>query len=689
MERSMTQRAFILRTLGCSALVLALACDKNSSSGANGGDGDQSGDGDHSAADGGPQQGDGDHQGGDAGHQGGDGGHQGGDAGHQGGDAGHQGGDGDHQDGDAGPGIDPGQLQPPANGVVDVDPVVCKADDDAGGFTFARIATWRDDATAAYSIIHDDLCGSTLRGIDKLAVPALNMRNLTAAIGPYVQACDAGNLWNMVKDAAAKGEEIINHSSTHVNITTDNAPTEVVQARQKIQQGSGQDITFFIFPYDYFTPETIQAVGNAGHIGARAGNRDDNNGTDMPPINTAEPGSDLEVEFDVWPRTYSKYAAYYPDDVLLVHVWNAIERGGWAVREFHSVSTDPNPPADGSQGFGPVPLKTYEKHLDNLVLGWRTNKVWPSTPSTIIRYRHARKACKASVTGSKIHFDTSDADCTKFATPISVIVTTQNDVASVQATQGSEHVFTRKIAAKTFSIDADPTAGDVTLSGCSDKGPTVDTSATFPARPTPPASVCDIETVTGQGSMGRMDDLERDMAAFQTLPNPSQEDGRTGTWSWYPETAKVSIAKDGSNGVLRYQVSGVQWSGVDLAFLGGNGAGTCYDASKYTGVRFKIKGSSVSSDTLNGMIQVSVITAATRTNKFGGDLNGDGGHFHKVVPVTSDWQPVSLAFAQLDPPTWGDTSTMTSLAVKELQVIEWGGGENAVVDVEIDDIELY
>ena len=213
----------------------------------------------------------------------------------------------------------------------------CENEVDAGAITYKSIATWRDDADAAYSMIHDDMCGPALAGIHELAVPALEARGLTAAMGPFVDACESASLWDVVRDAEAKGNEIANHSYTHPTITAENAAVEVAQAREDMQAEVTNPVEFYIFPFDFWTDETLAAVGNSGHIGARAGNRDDNDGFDNPPLNDATPGNDLEVEFDVWPRTYSKYASYFPEDILSIHAWHAMNTGKWAVREFHSV----------------------------------------------------------------------------------------------------------------------------------------------------------------------------------------------------------------------------------------------------------------------------------------------------------------------------------------------------------------
>jgi Polysaccharide deacetylase len=590
-------------------------------------------------------------------------------------------GDDDGDDDTSGPNIDAGVPSTPDAGYE-----AC-AESDPGAFTFEKIAKWRDDAKAAYSFIHDDFCDNSVRGIWQYGIPQLVARGLHAGIGVIAETCAEDGGWDKLVASEQMGMEVVDHSSTHPQITTENMQHEVAEAKSLLDQHAKHPVTFFIFPYDFFSPETIAKVSSVGHIGARAGNRDDNDGFDNPPINGAEPDNDLAVEFDVWPRSFSKYALYFPQDMLQVHVWNAIEKGGWAMREFHSVIPDDEPVA--TNGFGPVPLSIYTKHLDFLQKAWETNQVWTGTPTEVIRYRHARKACKASVTGSTIKFDSSAGDCKKFATPISVIVKTENDVPRVDGTQGGAQVATRKIGPSTFSITADPTKGDVTLSGCSNEGPTV---LDEPLEPKPAAanSVCDIQKEVGSGDNGKMDDLERPMDEFQALPNPSQHDKRDGTWSWYPQTAKVVVGADGSNHFVHYTGTALNaWTGVTLAFLNSNGAGACYDASVYHGIRFKIKGR-VNDTMLNNKVIVSLVTAETQTRTYGGDLVGEGGHFNKQVTVTSSWQTVSIAWADFDKPTWGATTSLPALAKSKLQAIDWGIANTASsFDISLDDIELY
>jgi hypothetical protein len=230
----------------------------------------------------------------------------------------------------------------------------------------------------------------------------------------------------------------------------------------------------------------------------------------------------------------------------------------------------------------------------------------------------------------------------------------------------------------------------VELSGCANEGPSVDDSIQLDAKPNPANSVCDIQTVTGTGSPGKMDDLQRPVEEFQVLPNPSQGDGRDGSWSWYPQTAKVEVASEGSNQYVRYTGTALNaWSGVTLAFLNSNGAGSCYDASAYQGIRFKIKGT-VNDSMLANKVILSVVTAEAQTRVYGGDLNGEGGHFNKQISLTSSWQTVSITWAELQKPTWGATMSLPAVAQKKLQALDFGVSNTASsFDISLDDLELF
>jgi peptidoglycan/xylan/chitin deacetylase (PgdA/CDA1 family) len=552
---------------------------------------------------------------------------------------------------------------------------------DLGPVRVDRIAAWRDDARGAYSIIHDDVCGPEFAGVETLALPALDVRGLRAGLAAIAGQCEMFDKKAMLRAAAARGHEIVSHSHTHELVTVDNAPAEIAGARAVLQKLSGQRVDFYAFPYDQFTPATLALVEPAGYLGVRAGDRNDNDSTGNPPINGADPVGDYAIEFDVWPRTYSKYMLYSGVDLLNVHVWNAIEKGGWAVRELHSVMRDDDAPE--SHGFGVVPLSTYERHLDFLAAAQRAGRLWVDTPTAVLKYRHARKACRADAVEGGIRFDASNAECVRYATPISVVVSTRPDLPSLVAKQGGAPVPAVRLAPGVFSVTADPTRGDVALSGCARPAP-APAEVSLPGRPAPATSVCDVSRLSGRGGWWPLDDLERDEFEFHPdeLPN----------WLWYPPAALIKRVRleDGGT-VLRYSGSALgAWSGAMYFFAGRDGAGACYDARAHAGVRFRMRGFVKSADDFADKVILSLVTADTRSRVYGGDLHGEGGNFHRVLSLTREWRMVEVPWVTFGPPTWGATRGFKTPALERVQGFDWAvTGAASQFEVELDDIELY
>ena len=58
--------------------------------------------------------------------------------------------------------------------------------------------------------------------------------------------------------------------------------------------------------------------------------------------------------------------------------------------------------------------------------------------------------------------------------------------------------------------------------------------------------------------------------------------------------------------------------------------------------------------------------------------------------ITADWQTVSIAWADFGKPTWGDTATLSQIALGKMQAIDWGVSNMATsFDFDLDDIELF
>ncbi|MCK9524077.1 MAG: CIA30 family protein, partial [Proteobacteria bacterium] len=195
----------------------------------------------------------------------------------------------------------------------------------------------------------------------------------------------------------------------------------------------------------------------------------------------------------------------------------------------------------------------------------------------------------------------------------------------------------------------------------------------------------------------------------QSLPNPQQRDGRDGSWSSYPGSATLEHIQDGSNGGVvhfKHDTSAVAYGGVSLAFLGGNGAGSCYDASAYQGIEFDIKGSVV--DPRGGwdggpqnQYTLSLVSAPTQTSSYGGDAPCAMGHYYKQMDsptgsyttVRVPWSDFVLSnyvSAECTAKGIGHSNPTLAKVLSSLQAIDWGCTSDATTcDIYLDNIRLY
>jgi peptidoglycan/xylan/chitin deacetylase (PgdA/CDA1 family) len=312
------------------------------------------------------------------------------------------------------------------------------------------VSVWKGNATAAYSIIHDDACDYPLDSLFTTAEPALTARGLRAAFGAIVERCQERNVWDKLRVMVAHGHEIVCHSWTHPDFIDDNPDlsVQIDQATQVLAQNlPEQKVQYFIFPYDSFTQPMIDHLAQVGYTGARAGTKGVN------PPNFPDP---LRGDFDVY---NDENSIYYPafSDVLKAYVDDAISKGGWAIREFHGVQ-------DAS--WETVPTADYEAHLDYIKEKSDAGDLWVDTPSAVGHYRFARQFCgMPAVDGAQLTFPEPSAQCTANATALSVIVQTEVDAQTLTATQGSQSLPTQRLAEKRFLIEMDPTLGRVVLHG--------------------------------------------------------------------------------------------------------------------------------------------------------------------------------------------------------------------------------
>jgi hypothetical protein len=69
------------------------------------------------------------------------------------------------------------------------------------------------------------------------------------------------------------------------------------------------------------------------------------------------------------------------------------------------------------------------------------------------------------VTGAGIEFPAASAECTRFATALSVIVRTQIDVPALRVSQTGATSVALKLGPNEFAVDVDPIAGSAAVTG--------------------------------------------------------------------------------------------------------------------------------------------------------------------------------------------------------------------------------
>jgi hypothetical protein len=323
---------------------------------------------------------------------------------------------------------------------------------DLGALTVESIAVWRGGAKGAYTIIHDDICDYSIDSLFDIAEPELTKRGLNSAFGAIVERCQQRNLWPKLELMRDHGHEIINHSWDHADINAmDVAPPsldiEIDQATQVLDTSlKNQKTSFFIFPYDSFNDLALARLSALGYLGARAGERG---------VNSANFPDGMRVMFDVWGGMYSIYDG--EGDILKIYVDLAISEGGWSVREFHGVA---------DMTFEPMELAPYQAHLDYVKSKVDSGELWVDTPSSVVRYRFARQYCGLpSADTYKLTFAVPNADCGRYATPLTVVLTTAQDAPSALGVQNGRTLKTKKLGPNRFAVDIDPAQGPAAIGG--------------------------------------------------------------------------------------------------------------------------------------------------------------------------------------------------------------------------------
>ena len=347
----------------------------------------------------------------------------------------------------------------------------------------AGVATWRGNADAAYSLMHDDVCDPSAEGGLAIAEPELTRRGMRGGFGLIVGSCSAAE-WAKIKALGDRGHDVYNQSWSHpclgnprecgTAMASMDFATELDRSTQVLTDRLGRPVDYFIFPYDACGAPALAHLRQRGYLGARCG-----------PRGISEPRfpDGFAHRYDVWGPNFSIYHDSGPcrgnttanlnarpdslpaacrSHVLNQYVDDAIAGKGWAARELNGFVEDIPRGA-----FQPISAADYTAHLDFVRARIDAGRLWMEGPSRVIRYRFAREHCAppAIVDGATLRFPAPARECERHATALTYLVTTadMSDPPALQLTQGGVTTPLRRLGPGRFAADADPTRGDALI----------------------------------------------------------------------------------------------------------------------------------------------------------------------------------------------------------------------------------
>ncbi len=337
------------------------------------------------------------------------------------------------------------------------------------GITSISISNWYDDKTAAYSIIHDDLCLDDCYGIIAFADTIAFNRGIKVAMGASVAACKEGadTLWPKLQQIISHGHEIVSHGENHgasvdLGWTPENwnYDIDMVQTKATLEAMlPGAEINWFIFPYDAYNDQRIEELKKAGYLAARAGrsmyqdrgvNRFSGNYDPYRTVFDAYMSKEEQDQIDALKDPYT--TSIYNDDsncVAKQHIDAAILSHGWSLQEMHTVD-DMRP-----RSWGQIDIDDYREVLDYAVQQQNNGELWIETPTTVAKYVMTRNALNTvNVNGAKVSFAGRPTD-TRYNSPVTLRIKTRNNPNSLSLWQNGVKLDAKKRGDDLFIVTVD------------------------------------------------------------------------------------------------------------------------------------------------------------------------------------------------------------------------------------------
>ncbi|MFN8438221.1 MAG: polysaccharide deacetylase family protein [Cytophagales bacterium] len=242
------------------------------------------------------------------------------------------------------------------------------------------VSNWLDNKKAAVALTFDDWSA----GHSALVVPELTKRNINATF------CITNNVgaWSSVQSAYNLGNEIANHSKTHMDLTTATAAqknTEIRGAKNTILSNlKNAKVLSYIYPYGAYNQEVIDSVKKSNHIGARSVYPSSGNYS----YNFAPTDDDYYKVLTTAMDSTVTLGQYY------TQIKNIISGGGFLTYLYHSIYS-----ADiQDNNYAQIHVKNLSKQLDTLVS--QKDNVWITTFGQAIQYHREKKTAVLSETSA-------------------------------------------------------------------------------------------------------------------------------------------------------------------------------------------------------------------------------------------------------------------------------------------------
>ncbi|HTF96309.1 MAG TPA: polysaccharide deacetylase family protein [Cellvibrio sp.] len=301
------------------------------------------------------------------------------------------------------------------------------------------VTPFKGGAKAAYSMVFDDYCSSWTSGIDDYAIPGLVEHGLRAGLGAIGSECEKNKFQARLKAVAEQGFEIVNHTWSHPSLVlcatnpnpaqncSDTRPDfkiEIDSAREFLQQATGKPVNFFVFPYNSVDDAILNHLREQGYLGARGGSYTLNaaNFSDPLKLNLLGNQADMNALAD-----------------------QAIAAGAFAFINLHGV-------ADAS--YLPVPLSTWNAHLDYLKLLVDKHDLWVDNPTTIVKYNRSKALCGSpQISGNSLVFTGAQSGCATYVTGLTVSITANAGMPEIVPVQNGSSLPIRRLSANTVLVD--------------------------------------------------------------------------------------------------------------------------------------------------------------------------------------------------------------------------------------------